>query len=244
MDSYDLNTTFLSVDDTKNVFPTLRLKKENLPVGNSIKMCVAMLWSKREVAGITFMKEIEGFPDCSQVSSGKFIWNDDDIPNGVDIPVWKQTRNVASCSDAYCDSYCKRKYQGAFVDAGETNLCYTYQILKRICLIVKYDENKNAFSYKGGCFKGGEAYEMEIAEPGKEYSFDDIEITVREEGDPLIEAGKMSKYTYSFGKGCKIVAIILNIVLILNVLFLGYIIYYIFNDRIQKPTKLIGRDNE
>lgn len=231
MERYDLNTSFFYYNETDSVFPTLNMKKEYIPVGDSITMCLAMYWGKKGMTSYSFMNKVEGFPICSQTQTGKFIWNDDDSKNGVDIPVWRQTMHDAHCSDAECDDWCKKKYNGFFVDGIDKHVCYSYEVINKICLVMEYDENKNQFTYTGGCFKNGAAYEMEPIQLERAYSFDDIEITVREEGDPMIKAGKMSNYSYSFGNSIRYLAIILNIILIANVGFLGYTIYLIFQER-------------
>ena len=231
MDSYKLNSTIMSLHETKFIFPTLSYKKEHIPVGNSIPMCMSVVWSKRGMQAASQMKQVEGFPNCSQSLTGKFIWNENDTKLGVDIPVWKQYINEAGCSDAECDEYCRYKYNGYFVNGYEKHVCYSYEVLKSVCIVIKYDSDKNIFNYEGGCFKDGLPYQMEKAQMGKVYYFDDVEVSVKNGEDPIIVAGKMSNYSYSFGSSWRYVAYFLNVVLVANIALLGYTIYLIFNER-------------
>ncbi|MCQ2817521.1 MAG: hypothetical protein MJ252_09685 [archaeon] len=239
MESYDLNTTFFSIDKTENIFPTLHYKKEFVPVGDSIMMCLAMYWGKRGNQGYSFMKLVEGFPNCSQTEEGKFIWNTEDTTAGVDVPVWKQYINQADCSNEECDEYCQDKYNGYFVDGAKRHVCYSYDVLKKICLVMKYDKNKNMFTYSGGCFKDGLPYEMGKAEMGKVYDFNDIQVSVRDDEDPLIHAGRMSKHSYRFASSWRYFAVFLNILLLANIGLLAYTIYLIFTIRSKQKKPLM-----
>ena len=202
-------------------------------------MCLAMYWGKRGNTGYSFMKIVEDFPQCSQIESGQFIWNKEDSTKGVDVPVWKQYIHDADCSNAECDDYCRKKYNGYFVDGVNKHVCYSYDVLKKVCLVMKYDKNKNMFTYTGGCFKDGAVYEMEPAKMGKSYTFDNVEITVRNEDDPLILASRLSKGNFSFGSRWRYFAVFLNILLVLNIFFLGYTIYLIFQIRSKGKSGLI-----
>lgn len=235
MDSYGLNTTFFAINNTESIFPKLNYKKEFMPAGDSIVMCLAMYWGKGASTGYSFMKLVDGFPKCSMVEGGKFIWNTEDSTDGIDVPVWKQYTHEADCNEDNCDKYCRNKFNGYYVGGRKEKLCYSYDVLKKICLVMKYDKNKNIFTFSEGCFEDGKAYEMEPAEMEKVYDFENVEITVREEEDPLIHAGKISKHSYRFGSSWRYFAVFLNILLLANIGFLAYTIYLIF--KIRKAGK-------
>ena len=103
-----------------------------------------------------------------------------------------------------------------------------------------YDKNKNMFSYTGGCFKDGAAYEMEPAKMGQAYTFDNVEVSVRNDEDPLILASRLSKGSFSFGSSWRYFAVFLNILLVLNIFFLGYTIYLVFQIRSKGKSNLIN----
>jgi hypothetical protein len=67
-----------------------------------------------------------------------------------------------------------------------TNKCYTYDILKRICLLVAYTEHPETASYswefRGGCYgDNNEIALYERATVGEDYSFTFVPIEVRED---------------------------------------------------------------
>lgn len=86
-------------------------------------------------------------------------------------------------------------------DGGQ---CYTYTIVKRICLMVAYREHPETASYtweyRGGCYEGGSIAVYEQAVPGEEYRFDNVPIEVREDESLY---GKMknieAQVTYTIG---------------------------------------------
>lgn len=57
------------------------------------------------------------------------------------------------------------------------------------------------YTYAGGCFKDGLHYTTKVADPGTIYKFEDVEVEVRNFDDPIIQAGKMSDFSYSYGTG-------------------------------------------
>lgn len=225
MNSYDLNTTYFRLNRTNKVFPKFKFTKDNIPVGDSITMCVSLNWAPLE-RGFNFdiMKEIKGFPNCTQAESGKFIWNDDDPMSGIDVPVWIQHVHEADCSDDECDDYCAKYYNGFFVNGVKKHVCYSYDIIDGICVVIAFDKVRNEFKYVGGCFEGGKNYMMVPAKMNEIYYFSGIEIEVRDKSDPIIKAGELSDYSYSFGNSWRYIAYFLFLVLFANIGFLIYII--------------------
>lgn len=233
-----MNNTFFFVNDTNLFFPKLRFQKENVPVGNSISKCLALSWSLKE-RGLNYdiMKTVKGFPQCQETLTGKFIWNSDDPKLGIDVPVWNQHYVEVDCSDEEdCDRACDA-YNAIFVNGKLSRRCYYYEILDTICIVVEYNSVTDDYFYKGGCFKDNKHYLMVPAEKNKDYHFEGIEIEVRNLKDPVIRAGEMSNFTYSFGESMVFtkfnitqnwLAIILNILLILSIIGLCAIAYLIF----------------
>ena len=74
--------------------------------------------------------------------------------------------------------------------------CYTYLILKRICLMVAFKVHPKTSSYsweyRGGCYGTGEIGVYEKATLGSEYRFDQIPIEVREDESLYVLAGNIS----------------------------------------------------
>ena len=197
-----MNNTFFFINKTEKFFPKLDFNVDHIPVGDSVKMCIAVSFSELEKGkNYDLMKPILNFPRCKETETGKFIWNDDDPLYGIDIPVWTQKINDADCYDQEeCEKYCEIYYNGEYVNGKNGKKCYSYDILDNICIIIDYDPVKNTYNYAGGCFNNGEHYMMTSAKPKNIYHFNDIEIEVRNDKDPVIKAGALSKYSYSFGE--------------------------------------------
>ena len=228
MESYELNTTFFRLNHTNKVFPKLKFTKDNIPVGDSVTMCLSANWAPTERGkNFDIMKEVKGFPNCTQTETGKFIWNDEDPTTGVDIPVWIQHAYEADCSDESCDEYCAGTYNGFFVNGAKKHVCYSYEVLDGICVIIEYDQDRNEDTYVGGCFEGGKAYLMVPAKMDEIYYFSGIEIEVRDKADPIIKAGELSDWTYSFGNSWRYFAMFLNVILVLNICFFIYVVVQI-----------------
>lgn len=201
METFDMNNTFFFINETAAFFPKLSYKQENIPVGNSINMCLAVSWAPTERGhNYDIMKAVKGFPRCKETESGKFIWNVDDPEFGVDVPVWKQKSFEIDCTDeADCNRYCD-SYNAEFVKGKNTKKCYSYEVLDSICFTIQYDSVTDEYSYAGGCYKDNQHYLMVPAQLNKVYYFDGIEIEVRNKKDPIIVAGEMSNYSFSFGE--------------------------------------------
>ena len=75
------------------------------------------------------MKVVNGFPQCKETISGKFIWNTGDPINGVDVPAWKQKSDKIECGDdEECVNYCRDSYNGEYVNGRLEKRCYSYQV--------------------------------------------------------------------------------------------------------------------
>jgi hypothetical protein len=48
MEDFNLNNTFFFINKTAMFFPKLDFKKESIPVGNSVTMCLSVSWAKKE----------------------------------------------------------------------------------------------------------------------------------------------------------------------------------------------------
>ena len=176
------------------------------------------------------MKSVQGFGQCSTVNE-KFIWNEDDSIYGIDIPAWKQTVHEADCSDEDCAEYCKEKYEGAFVNGVNKHVCYSYETLNSICIVIKYDNLRDEYIYHGGCYPGNKTYKMSPATLGKVNNFNGVKIEIRDYTDPIIQAGEWTDYDYNFGQFWRYVSLFLKILSLAALGLLGYVTYDIFQTR-------------
>lgn len=152
------------------------------------------------------MKPVKNFTQCSETQTEKFIWNEDDTKFGLDVPAWRQNVFEAYCDDEKnCEYYCKRNYNGKYLDGKRGKRCYSYDILENICMVVEYNNITDSFSYAGGCFANNMHYTMIPASIDGVYRFDSIEMEIRNKDDPIIVAGQMSNYRFDFGQSFVII---------------------------------------
>ena len=192
------------------------------------------------------MKQVQGLEQCSTVNE-KFIWNEEDSIYGIDIPAWKQTVHEADCSDEDCAEYCKEKYEGAFVNGVNKHICYSYETLDAICIVVKYDPLRDEYIFHGGCFSGNHTYKMSPATLGEENNFYSVKIEIRDLSDPVAQAGEWTDYEYNFGHFWRYVSFLLKILCVIALGLLGYVGYDIYMTR-QKykgaSNDLIGGEED
>ncbi len=250
MENLNLNNSYYVITNTKNVFPHFYFDENNVPLGNSDLHCVSVHWATED-KGYNFplSEQVEGFPKCYG-ASGSSIWNVDDPTTGVDVPVWTQTSTDIDCTDDEdCKSSCLSNNQ-IFVNAKRGKKCFGYNILKKICLTIKFDTLLNKFVYAGGCFENGSVYLMGEPETNSKYFFEDILFEVRNAEDPVIKAGAMSNYSYSFGASLNWLAILLNVLfflaLIAFLVAVGFVLYYRSTDKKEEQVvkDKLNEDNE
>ncbi len=192
------------------------------------------------------MKPVQGFGKCSSANDA-LIWNEEDSQYGIDVPAWKQIIHEVYCSDEDCAQYCKEKYQGAFVDGVNKHICYSYDTLESICIVVKYDKLKDEFIYHGGCYPGNQTYKLSPATLGEENKFNAVKIEIRDLTDPIVQAGEWTDYGYNLGHFWRYVSILLKLIILAALGLLGYIAYDVYVTR-QKykgaPNDLIGGEED
>jgi hypothetical protein len=108
--------------------------------------------------------------------------------------VWTQEK-VDVASEGECSSKGgvfrgKRSAKGQEPGAGK---CYTYMVVKRICLMVAFklhpESASYAWEYRGGCYGNGQIAVYEKAIPGTIYHFNDVPIEVREDESMSVAFG-------------------------------------------------------
>lgn len=208
-------------------------------------MCVNFHWAD-EARGKHYelMKVVQGMPKCGTTLSEKFIWNEDDSQFGIDVPAWVQYMHEADCSDDDCDDYCLSKYGGGFVNGISKHVCYSYDILDSICIVIKYDPLREDYFYHGGCFPDGKTYRMKPAVFGEVYKFNKVEIEVRDYSDPVIQGGEMTNYGYNFGTFWRYISYLFNIILIAAICLLVYVGYKIYMLKKENPQSTLSDRNE
>jgi hypothetical protein len=192
------------------------------------------------------MKPVQGFSKCGSANE-KFIWNEDDSKYGIDIPAWIQTKHEADCNDEDCEEYCKIQFGGAYVKGVNTKVCYSYEILQGICIVVEFNPLTKNYTFYGGCYPGNETYRTVPGIIGEEVEFNNINIEVRELSDPIIQAGEWTDYEYNFGQYWRYVSLVLKILLLIDLGILGYVAYDVYQTREKykgAPNLIGGEDNK
>jgi hypothetical protein len=153
-------------------FPVFKFNEENVPVGDSAKLCMGLSWVpiKKRNQYDKYL-DVKGFNECELHASGRANWEPDFPINGLNFKIWDQFQKKG-------DSTCK---QGIYVE--KIDMCFTYKIMKQICVLVKFqkDVSKNTYSWitTGGCYKDNKAVLYEDAYPGDIVNFKDVQFEVR-----------------------------------------------------------------
>lgn len=153
-------------------FPSFRFDTDHVPIGDSVRMCMGLSWTTLKKRN-QFDKyvNVRGFDECLLHKEGRSQWEPDYPIHGLNFHIWDQHANKGdtTCSD------------GIYVP--QTEICYTYHIMRQICLLVKFekDTEKNTYSwiYTGGCFKDNKPVLYELANPGQAENFKNVQFEVR-----------------------------------------------------------------
>ena len=245
--AYKIKPVFFRTNQTEKVFPKFSFTLENVPLGNSIPLCLSIHWG--EIARgkhYNIMKPVEGFPQCSAVNE-KIIWNEGDSTSGIDIPTLIHSIHEVECADEDCEEYCKINFNGAFVNGVNKHICYSYVTIDSICIVIKYDKLRGQYLFGGGCYPGNQTYKMAPATVGHENNFANVKIEIRDYSDPLIQAGEWTDFEYNFGQRWKYISLTLNFILLIAIGICGYVGYDIYKTRkIYKgaPNDLMGGEED
>jgi hypothetical protein len=166
--------------DTKDYFQTIKVDEAYVPLGDSKPMCIHIQWVKREMRKmVDKYRSVSAMGDCDNALNPKYRWQQSDPKTGVDVKPYTET--------SYYTEKESCKSGEVFVKALEHagGKCFSYQIVKRICLMITFVEHPETASYNweftGGCYKQGAIGYYEDAVLGETYDFSAIPIEVRED---------------------------------------------------------------
>ena len=119
-----------------------------------------------------------------------------------------------------------------FVKAAEHEggKCFSYQIVKRICLMISFVEHPETATYNweftGGCYRGGAIGYYEDAVLGESYDFSAIPIEVREDESvtTLLEHGAEKGEFYLI----TVIGLLSSLFFLLSALLLVYFVFLYF----------------
>lgn len=134
----DVGDNYFLFTETADYFPVLRIDKEHGPFGSASPICIHLDWAKFEQRKMYDMyHSVLDFPNCTNAFNPKFRWQRNDPKTGVDFKAWKQrVSNVESEGD--CNHIDGLYFPNAKNTGGK---CYTYSILKRVCLMIAFKEH-------------------------------------------------------------------------------------------------------
>jgi len=138
-------------------FPNFNYDSDHVPMGDSVRMCLGLSWTtlKKRNQYDKYL-DVRGFDECSEAVSGRSRWEPDYPKRGLNFLIWDQIES----KDKTCSG-------GIYSEMSKT--CYKYNIMKQVCLLVKFtkDTTKNTYSwiYTGGCFKDNKPVLYQEAEP-------------------------------------------------------------------------------
>lgn len=143
-------------------FPSFKFDTDNVPIGDSTVYCLGIQWiPMRQRSQFDKYMPVKGFNECKMYSEGIAYWEDDYPKNGINFKLWDQHEKKG---DTVCVG-------GIYNEMANT--CFTYDTIKKICMLVKFtkDHETNSYSwvYTGGCFEGGKAVLYKPAEVGERH---------------------------------------------------------------------------
>ena len=153
-------------------FPKFYFDKEHVPLGNSVSYCLGLTWTtNRKRNQYDKYLDVRGQEYCRGFLSKRQQWEADYPERGLNFHIWNQK---AVKGDSTCSN-------GMYMEA--TDMCYTYQVMKQVCIMVKFsrDADKNTYSwvYTGGCYKDNKAVYYEDASPNDVENFKNVQFEVR-----------------------------------------------------------------
>lgn len=155
-------------------FPEMVFDANHVPMGNSVRMCLGVqwaMWKKRKMYDKYI--DIQGFQDCTQSISKRTYMEPDYPQTGLNFHLWDQHK---ARGDSVCSNGIYRE---------DLDICFTYHVMKQVCLLMKYvkntETNSYAWVYTGGCFKDNKPVWYVDAIPGETYNFKDVQFEIRED---------------------------------------------------------------
>eukprot|EP00826_Nyctotherus_ovalis_P064444 TRINITY_DN9453_c0_g6_i5.p1 TRINITY_DN9453_c0_g6~~TRINITY_DN9453_c0_g6_i5.p1 ORF type:complete len:354 (-),score=60.14 TRINITY_DN9453_c0_g6_i5:111-1172(-) len=181
--AYNYSEAFFFYDRTGYYFPVLDFTEEGIPIGDPQPYCISLAWTSKG-HGTGSYEDVEGFKECKNAFNPKVTWRDHASKYGIDIyPIQQSAHELKSCnSREECQHKCNPN--GIAKEIDQHYICYSYQILTDICLLIK--PTATGWTYAGGCFADSSPTRMASVIPGKRYSFDDVRIQVRSHLDPYV----------------------------------------------------------
>lgn len=193
----DSTLPFFSVSDTEGFFPPMHVDENHAPLGKGKPYCLHFDWIKKEQS---YLRDqyiyVDELPTCQLATNPKSRWFDNDPVTGLDFQAWKQIRTETSSS--YCSS------GQIFIPRTQSSggICYSYQYLDGICVLMKYvkhpETNSFTWEYSTGCFANGEYAHYSPAKIGETYKFNEVHVEVHQQFVAETQKGSTLGYGVAF----------------------------------------------
>ena len=191
---YNYSQSYHILEDTTNLFPILNMNEDHIPIGNSQTFCIHLFWvPKSDIESIfASRRNVTGFSECINFADPSFRWHPNDPSHGVDIKPWVQHDFQMTCkSREDCTNQCLKR-GGVFKNSKKNgNRCYSYELVREICMEIDLDNDGN-WHYQKGCFAKGSAARYVKAVVNQEYDFERLTIQVRHSKDPYTVATNLT----------------------------------------------------
>ena len=99
-------------------FPKFKFNAQNVPVGDSAKMCIGFSWVPiKQKSHYDKYMDVKGFEMCDLYATGRAFFEDDYPTHGLNFKMWDQSQKKG---DTTCTN-------GIYVESSD--LCFTYKVM-------------------------------------------------------------------------------------------------------------------
>lgn len=115
----------------------------------------------------------------------KYMWNSTDPTSGANFQAWKRYETDMGGTNTTYVTSCEETNGRMNTTTG---ICYTYEIVKRICVKIGIETSGTAsiVQYEGGCYTDNAVGYYTWAKPDKQYKLEYVPVEVRSMYDPYV----------------------------------------------------------
>lgn len=166
-------------------FTPVTFDQESVPLGDSQRFCLGLQYANETMGKHKDGQSdllVTGFDQCYGAIKGHGRWQSGFPEMGLSFRTWIQMRRKVPPGESDCSSDTSADSRPGHFEFHEGlevpelvhgGYCYSYAILRKICLLVKYQKERDnsdfengsyAWTFTGGCFQNNHALLYEPAE--------------------------------------------------------------------------------